>query len=90
MNTDPGMSILAGSDCHNCTRPGNPNEETKMTRELDGRITDGIHVRLLWNPNDDRISVAVNDTKTGDAFELPVRDGDRVLDVFRHPYAYAA
>jgi hypothetical protein len=34
--------------------------------------------------------VAVNDTKTGDAFELPVRDGDRALDVFRHPYAYAA
>ncbi len=61
-----------------------------MTRELDGRITDGIHVRLLWNPRDDRVSVAVSDTKTGDAFELPVRDGDRALDVFRHPYAYAA
>jgi hypothetical protein len=61
-----------------------------MTRELDGRITDGIHVRLLWNPSDDRVLVAVNDTRTGDAFELPVRDGDRALDVFRHPYAYAA
>jgi hypothetical protein len=61
-----------------------------MTRELDGRITDGIHVRLLWNSSDDRVLVAVNDTKTGDAFELPVRDGDRALDVFRHPYAYAA
>jgi hypothetical protein len=61
-----------------------------MTRELDGRITDGIHVRLLWNPSDDRVSVAVEDTKTGDAFELPVREAARALDVFRHPYAYAA
>jgi len=89
MNTHPAMSILAGSDCHNCTRPAIRTKDTKMTRELDGRITDGIHVGVLWNPNDDRISVAVNDTKTEDAFELPVRDGDRVLDVFRHPYAYA-
>ncbi len=62
----------------------------RATRELDGRISDGIHVRLLWNPSDDRVSVAVNDSKTGDAFELPVCDGDRALDVFRHPYAYAA
>ena len=61
-----------------------------MTRELEGRITDGIQVRLLWNPGDDRVSVAVNDTRTGDAFELPVRDGDGAFDVFRHPYAYAA
>jgi hypothetical protein len=60
-----------------------------MTRELDGRISDGIHVRLLWDASDDRVLVAVNDTKTGDAFELPVRDGDRALDVFHHPYAYA-
>ncbi|MBV8998177.1 MAG: hypothetical protein JO304_03895 [Solirubrobacterales bacterium] len=30
-----------------------------------------------------------NDTKTGDAFELPIRDGERALDVFHHPYAYA-
>jgi hypothetical protein len=26
MNTNPAMSILGGSDCHNDTRPGNPNE----------------------------------------------------------------
>jgi hypothetical protein len=61
-----------------------------MTRELDGRITDGIHVRLLWNRSDDRVLVAVNDTKTGAAFELPVRDVDRALDVFGHPCADAA
>jgi hypothetical protein len=34
--------------------------------------------------------VAVTDTKTGEAFELPVREGERALEVFYHPYAYAA
>jgi hypothetical protein len=61
-----------------------------MTRELDSRTSDGIHVRLLWHRHDARVSVAVHDTKTGDAFELPVPDGSRALDVFHHPYAYAA
>ena len=59
-------------------------------RELDGRNSDGIHVQLLWHPFDGRVSVAVNDTKTGEAFELEVRYGEHPLDVFRHPYAYAA
>jgi hypothetical protein len=36
------------------------------------------------------VSVAVHDGKTGEAFDLPVRDGERAIDVFRHPYAYAA
>jgi hypothetical protein len=58
-------------------------------RELDSRITDGIHVQLLWHPHDGHVSVAVNDTKTTDAFELIVLHGQRPLDVFHHPYAYA-
>jgi hypothetical protein len=61
-----------------------------MRRELDARIADGIHVRLLWQPGDGRMLVAVNDTKTGEAFELPVPDHGQALDVFRHSYAYAA
>ena len=32
----------------------------------------------------------VIDSKTGEIFELEVRDGHRPLDVFRHPYAYCA
>ena len=44
-------------------------------RELDARNSDGIDVRLLWHPVDDHVSVAVNDTQTGESFELPVRDG---------------
>ena len=61
-----------------------------MTRELDSRSSDGIHVQLLWHPRDGRVSVAVNDTKADRAFELAVHDRDQALDVFRHPYAYAA
>jgi hypothetical protein len=59
-------------------------------RELDSRTSDGIHVQLLWHPRNNRVSVAVSDTKTDQAFELEVRHGQRALDVFRHPYAYAA
>ena len=59
-------------------------------RELHSRVTDGIHVRLLWCQHANRVAVDVNDTKTGDAFTIDVRDGEQALDVFHHPYAYAA
>jgi hypothetical protein len=59
-------------------------------RELDSRTSDGIHVQLLWYPLDGHVSVAVNDTKTGAAFELEVSRGQHPIDVFHHPYAYAA
>jgi hypothetical protein len=59
-------------------------------RELDSRTSDGIHVRLLWSRRDDRVAVAVDDAKTGDAFTLDVRSGERALDVFHRPYADAA
>jgi hypothetical protein len=60
-----------------------------MPRELDSRVSDGIHVRLLWHPTDSHLSVAVHDTKTGTSFELTVGEGERAGDVFHHPYAYA-
>ena len=60
-----------------------------MTRELDSRTSDGIHVRLLWHPTDGHVSVAVHDSKTGDTFEVPVGARDRARDVYQHPYAYA-
>jgi hypothetical protein len=58
--------------------------------ELDSRTNDGIHVRLLWGPLDGRLAVTLCDDKTGEAFVLDVRAGERALDVFHHPYAYAA
>ncbi len=62
----------------------------QITRELDRRTGDGIEVQLLWCQNDGAVRVAVTDAKTGETFELPVREGERALDVFHHPYAYAA
>lgn len=59
-------------------------------RELHSRIADGIQVRLLWGEHDGRVVVDVDDTKTGDRFTVPVRGYDRALDVFHHPFAYAA
>jgi hypothetical protein len=57
-------------------------------RELDHRTSDGIDVRLLWNPDEDRVHVAVTDAKTGDAFVIPVAPDQRAYDVFHHPFAY--
>jgi hypothetical protein len=59
-------------------------------RELDSRSVDGIQVRLMWCELECKVSVSVTDIKNGEAFSLPVRDGDRALDVFHYPYAYAA
>lgn len=62
---------------------------TSTLRELDHRVNDGIDVRLLWRPEDDRTIVAVSDARTGESFTLEVGAGQRALDVFHHPYAYA-
>ena len=59
-------------------------------RGLHSRSADGIQVRLLWNERDDATIVAVADTKAGEDFTVEVRQDDRPLDVFHHPYAYAA
>lgn len=57
-------------------------------RELDSRLTDGLHVRLWWDPEADQVWVSVLDTRSGDAFNVEVREGQRPLDVFHHPFAY--
>jgi hypothetical protein len=62
----------------------------EVVRELDRRTADRIDVRLLWRQRDGRVLVAVADGKAGDCFTIDVRDGERALDVFHHPYAYAA
>jgi hypothetical protein len=62
---------------------------THLMRELDHRYSDGIDVRLLWNQHENRVYVAVNDAKTEEAFTIEVREGDRAMDVFQHPFAYA-
>jgi hypothetical protein len=60
-----------------------------QARELAVRESDGIHVRLLWHPNDNAVTVSVEDARVGDRFQLAVAP-DRALDAFYHPFAYAA
>jgi hypothetical protein len=58
--------------------------------ELDSRTSDGIEVRLLWHREENGVTVIASDARSGETVEIPVRDGDSALDVFHHPYAYAA
>jgi hypothetical protein len=67
-----------------------PATGSSAPRELDLRATDGVEVALLWYPGSDVVSVRVVDAKAGETFELVLGEGDRPLDVFHHPYAYAA
>jgi len=57
-------------------------------RELASRSNNGVEVRLLWSPDDDALAVTV-DEASGESFELVVEPAE-ALDVFEHPYAYAA
>ena len=57
--------------------------------ELASRESDGVLVQLLWHPEDDAVTVSVNDSRAGHRFELVV-DRRRALDAFYHPFAYAA
>jgi hypothetical protein len=61
----------------------------RVIRELDRRQSDRIDIRLLWSQADDRILVAVDDGKTGEAFAIPVEPHEARL-AFCHPYSYAA
>lgn len=57
--------------------------------ELAHRQNDGLSVSLLWSRSDETLTVSVSDDRTGERFDLDVAP-DRALDVFYHPFAYAA
>ena len=57
--------------------------------ELLGRESNGITVSLLWNRDEDSLSVCVFDASTDVSFELEVGAASPT-DVFNHPFAYAA
>src|SRR3954465_4502399 len=82
----PLKAAATGAD-HWCTMSA---ETTPLIRELDCRVSDGIEVRLLWRPHDEVVLVAVSDARTEESFAIEVREGENPLDVFHHPYAYAA
>jgi hypothetical protein len=58
-------------------------------RELAHRAADGIEVVLFWHDLTDELTVSVSDDRSGSYFEL-IADPSNALDVFEHPYAYAA
>jgi hypothetical protein len=60
-----------------------------MEKELAQRENDGIAVRLLWQTETDRLTVSVQDWRTGEAFELTAQ-AHQAMDVFHHPFAYAS
>jgi hypothetical protein len=64
-------------------------QQTTTVKELAHRAGDGVEVALLWSPSDGRLTVLVDDAKTDERFALQAR-ADNALDVFYHPFAYAA
>ena len=63
------------------------NTTQEPYRELAHRETDGVEVVLFWHT--DQLTVTVSDERNGAYFELPA-ERHQALDVFNHPYAYAA
>jgi hypothetical protein len=57
--------------------------------ELAHRAGDSMAVSLLWRRGDNRLKITVADARTGDEFELNAHP-ENALDVFYHPFAYAA
>ena len=57
--------------------------------ELDHRSADGIEVSLLWSRVTNALTVAVEDSRSGESFDVDA-PAENALDVFQHPFAYAA
>jgi hypothetical protein len=59
------------------------------TCELASRESNGLKVALFWDRPTDQLTVCVSDVRSDVYFEL---DAERhnALEVFYHPYAYAA
>jgi hypothetical protein len=64
----------------------NPKPRVVLAR----RRNAGIRVTLLWAEDTNAVAVVVHDDSTDDQFELLVEPEASPLDVYEHPYAYAA
>jgi len=54
-----------------------------------GRGHDGVVVSLRWHRANDKLTVVVDDTRTGESFRVPARR-ENALEVFYHQFAYAS
>ena len=68
--------------------PGAPINHQPL-RELARRSNDGVEVTLLWGKADNRLLILVVNTCSLEAFGLEAEPA-AALDVFDHPFAYAA
>jgi hypothetical protein len=68
----------------------NTTDVLSSIRELATRTADGLHVRLLWSAVEQQAWVSVIDVKRDQTVSVPVGENQSALDVFRHPFAYAA
>ena len=59
-------------------------------KELVSRHSGSAEVVLFWSKRTHRAAVKLEDEATGETVELDVLPDDDPLDVFNHPYAYAA
>jgi hypothetical protein len=57
--------------------------------ELAHRNSNGIDVALLWSETTGRLVVSVADLRDGTTFTVDA-PREKALDVFHHPFAYAA
>jgi hypothetical protein len=65
-----------------------PARRTRVV--LARRRNAGTRVTLLWAVDTNAVSVHVRDAGANHKFELAVEPGASAIDVFEHPYAYAA
>ena len=66
------------------------NAKPYRIHELAHRTDGGVEVALLWRDGTQEVAVTVADRRTGQTFRVPVRNDESALDVFHHPFAYAA
>jgi hypothetical protein len=66
-----------------------PSLDVGDIRELAHRRSNGLDVKLSWLAGTELTIVSVEDNNTGSSFEVSVQPGQKPLDVFHHPFAYA-
>jgi hypothetical protein len=54
------------------------------------RTSAGLFVTLLWATETNTLAVQVDDTQLDRQFELAIEPAVSPIDVFEHPFAYAA
>ncbi|MGH2933663.1 MAG: hypothetical protein ACRDL2_03995 [Gaiellaceae bacterium] len=59
-------------------------------KELALRHSGTVEITLLWSKRRHRAAVTIEDAATGELIELPLAAEDDPLDVYNHPYVYAA